>query len=273
MRALRGLRFRLVRLILWLILAAYTAWLSTEFLNEMTALRQGAVRLPKEPVSDAAGIFHKITFEKTDPLNGWEEKIFKGRTRYEFENEGPLVYLRASSQDSSSGMYYKIDAEVTPDLTLGWWWRAQTFPTKKNSQKLANRSEDDFAARMYVIFMGKSLMRSDVIEYLWDAELPAETISQSPYSDRIQLWVVQSGAPDPAQKNGWVYEERNLYNDYVKAFGKPSSKPLGIIAIMSDSDNTRSAAGADYGDILFKRKPHSMSHHSKPEDVVHAPSP
>jgi hypothetical protein len=45
-----------------------------------------------------------------------------------------------------------------------------------------------------------------------------------------------------------VYEERNIYEDYKKAFGrKPGA--VGAIALMTDTDNTLSVAEAFYKDI------------------------
>ena len=52
--------------------------------------------------------------------------------------------------------------------------------------------------------------------------------------------------------NQWVNEERNLYEDYKKAFGKEPSLISGVV-IMTDTDNTAESAIAYYGDILFKK--------------------
>jgi hypothetical protein len=49
-----------------------------------------------------------------------------------------------------------------------------------------------------------------------------------------------------------VSEERNLYEDYKKAFGQEPPMISGI-AIMTDTDNTAESAIAYYGDILFKK--------------------
>jgi hypothetical protein len=52
--------------------------------------------------------------------------------------------------------------------------------------------------------------------------------------------------------NQWVNEERNVYEDYKKAFGKDPPTISGV-AIMTDTDNTGEKAIAYYGDILFKK--------------------
>jgi len=52
--------------------------------------------------------------------------------------------------------------------------------------------------------------------------------------------------------NQWVSEERNVYEDYKKAFGDEPPLISGV-AIMTDTDNTGESATAYYGDIIFNK--------------------
>jgi hypothetical protein len=61
--------------------------------------------------------------------------------------------------------------------------------------------------------------------------------------------VVRSGA---AAVGTWVDEERNVYEDYRKAFGEEPPMIKGI-AVMTDTDDTGESATAWYGDIVFHR--------------------
>ncbi len=72
----------------------------------------------------------------------------------------------------------------------------------------------------------------------------------NPYSDRVKMIVIESGKE---ALNTWITEERNIYKDYVEAFGVEPPMMSGI-AIMTDSDNTKESATAFYGDILLKKK-------------------
>ncbi len=63
--------------------------------------------------------------------------------------------------------------------------------------------------------------------------------------------VVESGAE---KVNRWVCEERNILEDYGKAFGGTPPKISGV-AIMTDTDNTGESAIAYYGDIFFRKVP------------------
>ena len=83
------------------------------------------------------------------------------------------------------------------------------------------------------------------IEYISDENLAEGTIITSPYFGNIKLIVAESGRKN---LNKWVFEERNIYEDYKKCFrGTP---PLvGAIALMTDTDNTLSTAEASYKNI------------------------
>ncbi len=61
--------------------------------------------------------------------------------------------------------------------------------------------------------------------------------------------VVESGG---VKFDRWVNEERNIYEDYIKAFGEEPPLISGV-AIMTDTDNTGESATAYYGDIQFAK--------------------
>ncbi len=212
-------------------------------------VREEAVRLPealKRPELES------FKFVSEESLKAWEQKVFKGKTAYTIQREDNLTYLRSESTDASSGLFIKTKHKATPDLWLEWKWRAHQFPQKKDPKKLSNRSEDDFSARIYVIFAASNIFRSDVIEYVWDEFLPVGAHSESPYSDRIHLLVVKSGQASSGV-NDWDKQERNVYQDYRSLFGKEPKYDIGMIAVMSDSDNTGTKASADFADIVLSK--------------------
>ena len=89
-------------------------------------------------------------------------------------------------------------------------------------------------------------MNIQSIEYIWDESLPEGTIITSPYFKGLKLIVVESGKKNIER---WVYEKRNIYDDYKKAFGRPPRRRVSAIALMTDSDNTLSTAEAFYRNI------------------------
>ena len=62
---------------------------------------------------------------------------------------------------------------------------------------------------------------------------------------------VESGS---SKLNTWITEDRNVYEDYRRAFGEEPPMISGV-AIMTDTDNTNESAEAYYGDIAFKKRP------------------
>ena len=128
------------------------------------------------------------------------------------------------------------------------------------------KSGDDYPARLYITFeyepdkvgftkklkfkAGQALFGPipiAALNYIWDGKAQAETIVDNAFTDFAKMIVVRSGSADVGR---WVQEERNVYEDYKKAFDEEPPMINGV-AIMTDTDNTREAATAYYGDILF----------------------
>ena len=87
------------------------------------------------------------------------------------------------------------------------------------------------------------------MNYIWETKTPAGTIVENAYTNFAQMIVVESG---PKKVGMWVEEERNIYEDYKKAFGEEPPMINGV-AIMSDTDNTKERATGYYGDMEFVR--------------------
>lgn len=187
-------------------------------------------------------------FSSERSLGEWQNKIFKGKVIYKVEKERSDGYLRALSLGSASAIFYKIrerfKAEDYP--MISWKWKVVKFPDKEKLKLRQGVERDDYAARVYVIFPSINFMNSRVLEYVWDETQPMENISISPYSKNIKLIVVQTGAD---KKGDWVQEERNIFEDYKKAFGAKPRLRVGAIALMSDADNTQDVSEAYFDDI------------------------
>ncbi len=245
-------RLRLLLLILLLETALLVVMYSASLLKFNLAARGALKSMAKQAKSFV--VLDRFSFQNQGSLKNWEEKVFKGKTFYQVFTDSNQSFLNSASNNASSGLYVRIDREAKPGLYLSWRWKAITFPQKKEPQKLSNKGEDDFAARIYVIFPGSTFFSSNVIEYIWDERLPKGTVANSPYSDRIKLFVISSGK-GPEEEGGWRTEERNIYEDYLRLFGKEPKRPIGAVALMSDSDNTGTKSEANFGDIVFKVKP------------------
>jgi hypothetical protein len=187
-------------------------------------------------------------FSTERSLDEWEEKIFKGRVLYKVDHEDSEGFLHALSRSSASAIYYRIyerfNVEDYP--LMSWKWKVIKFPDKEKLKLRQGIERDDYAARVYVIFPSINFMSSKALEYVWDESIPVGIICQSPYSGNIRLIVVQTGK-DEMRK--WVFEERNIYEDYQRAFGSKPTLKVGAIALMSDADNTEDVVEAYFDEI------------------------
>lgn len=166
----------------------------------------------------------------------------EARTIYKVmeEEEVGNRFLRASAerQDIQIGLTKKFGPEQYP--LLRWRWRVTRLPT--GGDERAKRTNDS-AAAVYVVFDSRIIPRA--IKYVWSTTLPVGSKFDSPTYWRARVVVLQSGPPDsPA----WRQETVNFYEDYQELFGFAPGQVQGV-AILTDSDVTKSSAQADYDDL------------------------
>jgi hypothetical protein len=216
------------------------------------------------------GKFSTASLEDTLPP-GWKPLTFKKierHTIYSLVKENDSVVIKAVAEASASGLTREIKINSKEYPVVQWRWKVSNILKKGN----VNRKEgDDYPARIYITFEYDSnklgffekikyetikLLYGQypphgAINYIWESKAPIGTAVPNPYTDRVKMIVVESGE---AKLHLWVNEERNLYEDYKKAFGEEPPMISGV-AIMTDTDNTGESAIAYYGDILFKKAP------------------
>lgn len=189
-------------------------------------------------------------FDMKSSLKEWEEKVFKNKVLYTVEAGKEGGYLLAKSNEACSGLFYRISFSPKELPMISWEWKVVKFPEKglpvDGDKEKGWIERDDYAARVYVIFPSFNFRKTKCIEYIWDRDMPEGTAMTSPYFKNIKLIVVESGNMN---KDNWVPEKRNIYEDYKKVFGRPPSSKVGAVAIMTDTDNTLSTAEALYKDI------------------------
>lgn len=200
--------------------------------------------------TQAADFLKYFTFSKRSVLKLWKEKLLSGRVEYKIIKIGEEGFLRAKSENTASGIYYEIDYDPKVHPYMSWKWRVDKFPVKDPEDK--EGVMDDFAARIYVIFPAKIFIFSRCLEYVWDDVLPKGTITRSPLSGRIKIFVLRNG-----KANGWQFEERNIFEDYLLAFGKEPEDfddRIGAIAFMTDTDDSESSALANFDEMKIGYK-------------------
>jgi hypothetical protein len=182
--------------------------------------------------------------------DGWKERKYNKPVSWKVVQgpDGPV--LHGTSDGSASTLYKgieKYDAREYP--IIQWRWKVVKLPRKGKEN---NRANDDYGARVYVFFPGWTFLTSYVLEYVWDNETPVGTVKGFFTSARCKFIVVNSGTKDLGK---WVSVERNLWEDYKRAFGRAPDRLVGGIGFMSDSDNTSSSAEAYYGPVRIMTPP------------------
>lgn len=189
----------------------------------------------------------EFTFDEEKPLNKWRKMILNGEVDYTLVKYGDEGHIRALSEKTCSALYYRVGFRLKDYPLLRWKWRVLQFPDISAAK--TEKEKDDYAARIYLIFPFLSFSSSKFLEYVWAEDIPAGTIIDSPYGDNIKIIVARSGQ---AKEGEWVAETCNVYEDYIRAFGKKPRMRVGAIAIMCDADSTKTSAESLFDDIAIE---------------------
>lgn len=172
----------------------------------------------------------------------WEEKSFKGHTRYEVVAEDGYRYVKAIGRASASALYYKITYDPKKYPYISWRWKVAGVLSKGDATK---KSGDDYAARVYLVFPSIWFWKTRAINYLWANRLPKGEAVPNPFTGNVMMVAVESGNERAGQ---WVEETRNVLEDYRRLF-KKDPPHVEAVAIMTDTDNTGQQTTAWYGPL------------------------
>ena len=171
----------------------------------------------------------------------WKPRKEEGRSVYSIQEEGGLRFLRAAATrlGVQAGREVAWNLEAYP--ILAWSWRAVEFPKGSDERK---SSTNDSAVSVYALFPG-AMGTVKSVKYIWSRIVPVGTRLTSS-AGSTQVRVLRSGSDQAGQ---WVEEQADVREDYRKLFGvdKPP-KPAGI-AVLTDSDDTKSSAQGDYASL------------------------
>ena len=198
----------------------------------------------------------------------WKPLTFKKRLRATEYRWDPIERaLEAVSSSSASGLLIRTEADLRRTPVLRWRWKVGG--TVPGGDERA-RSGDDYAARVYVVFryeparegaftrvkygLAKTLYGEYPpgrgMNYIWANLLPMGEDLPNAYTDRVRMVAVRSG---PEEAGRWLEERRDLLEDWKRLFGG-DPPPLAGIAVMTDTDDTRSSARAWYADLRLESR-------------------
>ena len=192
---------------------------------------------------------------------------YKKNTIYRLENYQGRTVLAANSKTSASGLAVKLRPRSAQNLWLQWEWKAVgAIPQADN----ADSQRDDAPLRLLVAFDGNKSKLSlkekltfemanlisgqempyATVMYIWSGKNAPNTVLNNAHTSRVKMIVVDSGWGNLGE---WHKHERDLAADYKLAYGEAPGNVIGI-ALLTDTDNTKSEVRALYGDIELIRK-------------------
>jgi hypothetical protein len=203
------------------------------------------------------------TWQPEDQLK-WESVKIPGKlaTEYSLVRVNNLNKLKANAQASASMLRQDLHIEPERLNALSFSWQIQELIADAD---MSQRETEDSPVRLVLAFDGdrsqfsaKNAMLSELshavsgkpmpyatLMYVWCNKRPVNSVIHNPRTDRIRKIVIESG---PQRVNQLISYQRNIKADFEKAFGEAPGALIGI-AIMTDTDNTRSHAQAWYGPI------------------------
>ena len=187
----------------------------------------------------------------------WKEKGFPfiDPTEYRAEDTEAGVVVMGVSHAANRSMHRELRIEAPTKARLSWRWKVQSSLNGAKSER--SKGGDDYAARVFVVFETSWVPTGiRAINYVWSAREPVGATFRSPYSKNVQNIVLRTTGDDWPPPD-WQREERDVWADYVAAFGEPPSV-LNAVAIMVDTDNTDGSAQAWFADLNLEIKQRSL---------------
>lgn len=189
---------------------------------------------------------------------GWRHKKTKKKEDlyYTIQAENGDHFLRAETvgRSTNAGRAAKIkgrNINLRVFKKFRWRWRVHKLPEGGDESR---KKKNDSAAAVRLVFKGR-LFIPKTLKYVWSATLPAGTETESPQHENTKVIVLQSGSKNTGK---WIWEEVNAYEDYKRVFGS-DPRLVGAVAVLTDSDDTKTPVKADYDDITFLMEPSDSS--------------
>ena len=210
------------------------------------------------PAGDSTRVLD--TFDYPRFLNSYPDKIWEGRSGWRFsKTKKEDVYYRILQEDNNHYLNAKtkggavnfgreakityrgreIKASLRSFRKLRWRWRVHNFPEGSDE---TDDDKNDSAAAVRLVFGTSAPAKK--LKYIWSATLPQGTVIKGWNQYTI---VLRSGTDDLGK---WIWEEVNAYQDYRRLFGG-DPRPVDVLALLTDSNNTETVVEADYDDIIF----------------------
>ncbi len=215
-----------------------------------------------------AGVIRVGDFDssKTEPQEPWQVVRLAGisPTRFNVRLWDGVTAIEAVSQASMALLARPLTINLRTHPVLCWRWRIdQVVP----NAELGSRAGDDYAARIYIgldlppqsltvgqrarlavaHFLYSNVLPDAALNYVWDNRQPIGSERVSAYTEQVKMIVLQSGNHLAGQ---WRSERRDALKDARRLF-QVDIPQVTMLAVASDTDNTRASARAGFADLHF----------------------
>jgi hypothetical protein len=177
----------------------------------------------------------------------WKVRKDEGKSVYTVQAEGGRRFLHAASK--GLGIQAALEHEWNLDdyPVLAWSWRPKVFPQGADERR---SSTNDSVLAVYMLVPYSRIRGPKAVKYVWSEVVPVGT-QLSSNGGLTQVLVRETGTE---KRDQWVDERVDVRADYKRLFGESDTpKPAGI-AVLTDSDDTKSTAEGDYANFRVCRK-------------------
>lgn len=213
--------------------------------------------------------------EKSNSVpEGWEVITYfrTVKNRLSLSKEGKRTVLKVKSVGSASALLKRLDVDLKAFPVLVWCWKINRVIGMAIESR---KDRNDAAARIRVIFgtaaptpsqkkppeipdffksfgfkMGGKEPRGFKIDYIWGNTIAKGEVLDFPGSRNHKMVIVQSGNK---KANRWVWEERNLIEDFEQCFRTTPPHLIGIV-VLTDTNQTNEGVIAHYSSIILMNK-------------------
>ncbi|MDD5698311.1 MAG: DUF3047 domain-containing protein [Victivallaceae bacterium] len=206
--------------------------------------------------------------QKSNLPAGWQVSATKwgvNKTSFKLENKDEHSVsgvLKIVADRATGAVFFKLSAMV--DLTqtpiMRWRWRVNKFPAGGDGRKIAR---DDQAIVIYVGANDWMIKKS--VAYRWETETPQGCEGCVNYAGgTVKVkWFCLRNRHSGAGK--WVIEERNIAEDFKKAFGFIPKDFVLSVGANSQHTKSESLAYLDYIEFLPLEEPRPLEVASRSE--------
>jgi hypothetical protein len=190
--------------------------------------------------------------EEKSPVKGWRLVSYFAIPPTQYSRSGKGI-IKAESLGTRASLFKEVGEKEKNFSMLSWKWKISNVV---RSAIETRKDRFDAAARVIVIFGREGGLRGFGvdpqgfrIEYIWASHLSEGHIFDHPGEKYCKVFVLESGEGKAGQ---WVFEKRNLHEDYKKAF---STEPSGLLAIgiQTDTDHSNEMVTTYYSEPVLKK--------------------